>query len=110
MHHRGPGLIDCPFCQGPAECDEVDVGVGFVQCGPYVCQICGANQMGPELSEHLFGGPPPEGVTEEELKVGWYRTLHRVSPHANTFQGELVSHEVATRLYRMGLLDEKPTK
>lgn len=94
-----PGLSKCPFCGGPAECDEVDVGVGMVQCGPYLCSLCGASQMGPEGT--------PDDCDEDEKRFGWYRA-GRVSPHANALNGELVSHDVARALYRIGLLDPKP--
>ena len=117
MSYPRPGLSTCPFCGGPAECDEVDVGVGYVQCGPYQCQVCGASEMGPEVHGRdswvdgemvWIEGRRPEGVTDEEMKVGWYR--NQISPHANTFQGQLVSHQVAKVLYRSGLLDPKPSE
>lgn len=94
MSYPRPGLSQCPYCGCPAECDEVDVGVGYIQCGPYLCVGCGASEMGPEAGP---GGV--ENATEEENRKGWYRA-GRVSPHANTFLGELVSHEVAKALYR----------
>ena len=27
----------CPYCEGITHADFVDVGVGFMQCGPYHC-------------------------------------------------------------------------
>lgn len=82
------------------DCDRVDVGVGEVQCGPYHCEGCGASEIGPEAMEPGFE------ASDEERKTGYYRNRH--SPHANTFQGQLVDHRTAKDLYRMGLLDKKP--
>lgn len=36
----------CPYCGTECEADWVDVGVGFVQCGPYYCENCGASEIG----------------------------------------------------------------
>jgi hypothetical protein len=47
----------CPYCGGTMECDEVDVGVGVQQSGPYGCSNCHAVQVrwedrnAPELDE-----------------------------------------------------------
>lgn len=87
----------CPYCGESCEADWVDVGVGMVQCGPYVCDGCGASEIGPEGRD---------GATEEERKTGWYR--NRVSPYANTVGGVVVDHRTAKAMYEMGLLDEKP--
>lgn len=37
----------CPYCDTPCEADWVDVGVGYAQCGPYHCELCGASEIGP---------------------------------------------------------------
>jgi hypothetical protein len=78
----------------------VDVGVGFIQCGPYYCVNCGASEMGPE-------GVPAD-ASPKEKQAHWYKA-GRTSPHANTFMGDLVDHRTALALYRRGLLDEKPS-
>ena len=33
--------MTCPECGETATCDEVDIGVGMQQCGPYGCESCG---------------------------------------------------------------------
>lgn len=95
-----PALRPCPYCGLPCDADWVDVGVGEVQCGPYVCDACGASQMGPEQWDEGF--VPPDGS-----KAGWYPPEGPVSLYANTCNGMIVNHHVAKALYRMGLLDEK---
>lgn len=98
MSYPHPGTVQCPYCDVPIECDMVDVGIGFVQCGPYHCDLCQASEIGPEgLSEDL---------DEDERRTGFYKS--RISPHANIVQGTLVSHQVAKAAYRKGLLDKKP--
>lgn len=89
---------NCPYCGTPCECDTVDVGVGFVQCGPYHCDECGASEIGPEQFDKNFS------ATREERATGWYRA--RVSPYANTVGGHIVDHKTAKRLYEFGLLDD----
>lgn len=42
---------------------------------------------------------------EEELKTGFYKG--RISPYANTVNGNLVDHVTAKKMYNVGLLDEK---
>ncbi len=33
--------MKCPECGEECTCDEVDIGVGSQQCGPYGCENCG---------------------------------------------------------------------
>ena len=87
----------CPYCGAEMEADWVDVGVGVVQCGPYHCDGCYASEIGPEGSEG--------GATDEELKVGFYQG--KISPYANTVNGNLVDHKTAKAAYDIGLLDDK---
>lgn len=54
----------CPFCNALCCADFVDIGVGYQQCGPYVCERCGASEIGPHDEE--------VSLSEEERKVGWY--------------------------------------
>jgi len=83
---------ECPYCKGPMECDTVDVDVGFVQCGPYLCQICGANEIHPDDDR--------TNLTEEEKRTGFYRS-GKVSPKTNVDDnGNIISHKVADYLYR----------
>lgn len=44
----------CPYCKGTTYADSVDVGVGYVQCGPYHCENCGASEIGPELDDWCY--------------------------------------------------------
>lgn len=112
----GEPTEECPYCKGEMEADWVDVGVGIVQCGPYHCQSCGASEIGPEMKfEELvdkngnYGGQGdllnPEDFTAEEIKVGYYR--NKISPYANTVEGEIVDHVTAKKAYNAGHLDEK---
>jgi hypothetical protein len=128
-------LIECPYCKDSMEADYVDVGVGMVQCGPYHCCSCGASEIGPELYDwyykdregstiYLTGKrnytlwakkktkwdrrpvlKPNHPFTEKELETGFYQG--KISPYANTVNGELVDHVTAKEMYNIGLLDEK---
>lgn len=84
----------CPYCGEIIECDLVDIGVGFQQCGPYYCDQCGASEIHPDDKLQL---------DEDEKYTGFYK--NRISPLANTCEGVLVSHTVAKTLYTIGLLD-----
>lgn len=104
----------CPYCTFPMDCDMVDVGVGWVQCGPYFCNNCGASEMG---SEQVRDGTPRPLTkaqaefmmitTKEERACGFYKG-GRNSPYANQVNGVLVNHKVAMAAYELGLLDPKP--
>lgn len=50
----------CPYCGGPVTCDMVDIGIGYQQSGPYVCEYCHAIQMSPY--EDLSKATPEETV------------------------------------------------
>lgn len=107
----------CPYCGEIITADFVDIGVGFTQCGPYHCHVCGASEIGPEASKYISFVNNEEGYTsaridtenapftEEEFKVGFYKS--QISPLANTVDGQLVDHKTAKALYNLGLLDEK---
>lgn len=124
-----PGAYDeptqpCPYCGTETECDWVDVGVGSVQCGPYHCYDCGASEIGPERWDWVerdeeghalytddFQAVMKEGhpFSEKELETGWYDPSKekKISPYANTVNGNLVDHITAKEMYKIGLLDEK---
>lgn len=88
----------CPYCKTEGcEADWCDVGVGMVQCGPYICENCGATSIGAHDRNE---------TTEEELKAGWYRP-GKIGTSVNTVQGIPVDHKTALKLYEAGLLDEK---
>ena len=41
-----PSKMKCPYCGSKnIACDEVDIGVGMQQCGPYGCENCHAVEM-----------------------------------------------------------------
>ncbi|WP_301171055.1 hypothetical protein [Brevibacillus nitrificans] len=107
---------DCPYCGTTCEADWVDVGVGMVQCGPYHCESCHASEIGPEYFDcseydnekgrYVFKEGHP--FSDKEIETGWYDPeSKKISPYANTVNGQLVNHETAKAAYRMGLLDEK---
>lgn len=128
---------ECPYCKGDMEADFVDNGVGMVQCGPYHCYRCGASEIGPELQDWYYKdrkgnilclpgkkryvptvkkkwiiGKPllkhDHPFSDIELKTGYYEPrTGRISPYANTVNGELVNHKQAKEAYNLGLLGEK---
>lgn len=115
-YYPGPSLVPCPYCNCPMDCDSVDIGIGYTQCGPYCCDNCGASEMGPERVHKNYPRPFTreqqiwwDGTSEEERMTGMYYG-GRHSPHANTINGKLVSHEVAKAAYELGLLDPKPSQ
>ena len=85
-------LRPCPYCTHPISADWVDVGVGWIQCGPYHCPVCNASEIGPEYNKVVHR------LTEEEKNTGFYKS--EISPLANQHKGKLVSHKVAEVLYR----------
>ena len=91
-------LATCPYC-GYSACkaDWCDVGVGYVQSGPWICDDCGATSIGAFDTNE---------VTEEEKKNGWY-SPGKIGSTVNTFKGKPVGHVQANILYRAGILDEK---
>lgn len=57
--------MECPYCNGKAYAEFVDVGVGEVQVTPYQCQECGASQIGGYDEENL-------NLSDIEKKYMWY--------------------------------------
>jgi hypothetical protein len=55
--------MKCPYCDTEAECDEVDIGVGIQQAGPYYCPECRAVQ---------FDWRDAPNATDEEKAKGWW--------------------------------------
>jgi len=95
----GEPIAICPYC-GYNDChaDWVDVGVGVVQAGPFVCKNCWASEAS-YLDERE--------MTEREEKTGWYEPNTHPSENANTVNGKVVDHKTAKLYYEMGLLDKK---
>lgn len=46
-------IVPCPYCGTPCECDMVDVGVGLVQCGPFLW--CIRNRSRDTRKNGLYG-------------------------------------------------------
>lgn len=118
---------NCPYCGSECEADWVDVGVGFVQCGPYYCENCRASEIGLYddigfdsnlIVEHMkkceetgidkpFILPDTATITDEEFETGWFKPGSPLGSTVNTHNGEYVDHKTARELYKQGLLDEK---
>ena len=105
----------CPYCQFPMECDTVDVGVGYTQCGPYCCDNCGASEIGPERYTDIhepktfnvievIDNSEKLGLDADEKRTGFYKK--RISPVANQHNGKVISHKQADILYRQKYFDE----
>jgi hypothetical protein len=54
----------CPYCGSPSYAEFVDIGVGMEQCSPYLCENCGASQIGTYDDSNL---------SSEEERTGWYK-------------------------------------
>ena len=101
--------MKCPYCQAEMTCDTVDVGVGYVQCGPYCCDSCGASEIGPEryteitdtktfkVLDHIDNSEKL-GLDPDEKRTGFYK--NRISPLANQKDGKVISHQEADAIYR----------
>ncbi len=61
--------MKCPYCGWDATCDEVDIGVGNIQCGPYGCERCGAVKIGMNDDRSK--------LTKAEENTGWYEPTER---------------------------------
>lgn len=81
----------CPYCGSECEADFCDVGVGFIQCGPYHCEICGASEIGAYDAERP--------LTPTEKSFGWYAPGSMPGSSANVIGGKIVGHEVARDAY-----------
>lgn len=83
----------CPYCNALCCADFVDVGVGYVQCGPYHCERCQASEIGPNDKERP--------LTEQERKAGWYAPGTPAGSSANTDEnGNHIRHFEADTAYR----------
>lgn len=128
----------CPYC-GYDKCDAdfVDVGIGFIQCGPYFCDNCNASEIGSfddlgfdraiywewrknsriwnhetKKFENVEGYqefilPDTATISKDEFDKGWYKPGSPLADTVNTYNGEYVKHEEALRLYKEGKLDIK---
>lgn len=85
----------CPFCGTECEADWCDVGVGFIQSGPFHCMRCLAVERGPHDKD------------ERPTRAGWYLPGEPAGSSANTVCGRPVDHKTAKKLYDLGFLDRK---
>lgn len=63
----------CPYCDGDAFCETVDIGVGYQQVGPYICYGCESyqihsNDMESKKQDNTYF------YTDEERKIGWAKS------------------------------------
>ena len=93
--------MTCPYCGNDGcEAEFCDVGVGYVQCGPYHCLSCKATEIGPYDKS-------TRTVREQEL--GWYAPHSANLPDTvSTINGQFVSADLALSLYRRGRVDHVP--
>lgn len=86
----------CPYCQALCCADFVDVGVGYIQCGPFHCESCRASQIGPN------DDPRPLSPIEED--TGWYAPDSPPGSSANVDQvGRHIRYFEADTIYRESL-------
>ena len=92
-------IMKCPYCDSDnCEAEWVDVEVGFIQCGPYICLDCGASEIG------AYDKTP---ATELEKEKGWYAPDNH-SEHVSTISGKIINSAEALALYRAGVVDKIP--
>jgi hypothetical protein len=101
----------CPYCCfADCEADWVDVGVGYIQCGPYYCPDCGASEIGP------FDPDRDDAHTADAKRTGWYPPGAPLSALANAIGGIPVDHQTAKAVYELEcdlgirILDPKPER
>jgi hypothetical protein len=83
----------CPYCGTECEADWADVGVGYVQAGPYHCQACHATEAG--------AFDETEGREDYDREYGWFRPGSPPGSSANVDDdGTLIDHVTADNLYR----------
>lgn len=83
----------CRYCTALCCADFVDVGVGWVQCGPFHCEACGASEIGPH-DTHCE-------LSAQEEKTGWYAPGRPAGSSANVDRhGRHIRHFEADTLYR----------
>lgn len=105
---------DCPYCNAKCDADFCDVGVGWIQCGPYHCVQCGASEIGPydnyvdPYRSYTFPNDPPDKPKEnprvlelQESRTGWYQPASAPGSSANVIGGKIVSHKVMKDTYQI---------
>lgn len=85
----------CPYCAALCCADFVDVGVGYVQCGPFHCEACKASEIGPH--------DEPRPLSAEEASTGWYGPGAEAGSTANVDErGRHLRFFEADSAYRLG--------
>ena len=83
----------CPYCSALCCADFVDVGVGYIQCGPFHCEACGASEIGPH--------DDPRPRSAQEKATGWYEPGTPPGSSANVDDdGRVIRYFEADTLYR----------
>ena len=98
---NGFAVEDCPYC-GEKDCEAewCDVGVGYVQMGPFHCENCHAFSIG------AYDKIEP---TAEERKCGWYKPFRDELPDTvSTIGGIPVDSQTALAMYRRGFVLQIP--
>jgi hypothetical protein len=83
---------ECPYCGTLTWADFVDIGLGFIQCGPYHCDNCQAYEIGPYDKEKV--------LSEEEERTGWYKPeTSKEFTSGNLLEGKFTTHQRALKAY-----------
>lgn len=82
---------NCPYCQTKCYADFVDVGIGYTQCGPFHCEVCGASEIGPYDKERE--------LSAVERLCGWYGPGEQPGSSANMINGKIVTAKTAQDAY-----------
>lgn len=93
MSKYAPPDEPCPYCGAMTQCETVDVGVGFVQAGPYHCYECGATEAGAYDDK-------PEDLARIDPQTRWFPPGEMPGSSANVIGGKLASVNEATAAYR----------
>lgn len=84
---------DCPYCSTRCWCDLVHNGIGFVQCGPYRCNSCGAVEAGPYDDK-------PDDLARIDPKTGWFPPNSQPGSSANMVDGKLATAKETEAAYK----------
>ena len=93
---RGRGAYEtpqeaCPYCSTLCDADWCDVGVGYVQSGPYHCTECGASEVGPHDDY--------ESRPDYDIDTGWYKPGAPAGSSANVDDlGNIIGYKEADTL------------
>lgn len=82
----------CPYCGAPCECDLADVGVGYMQCGPYHCDACDAYEAGPNDDS-------PDDLARIDARTGWFPPGSIPGSSANMIGGRLATADETRAAY-----------